>query len=87
MHLRNTAAEKSAGDQIDRLLEMAFEEDKAILEAIHEEERRPQTRRPVRIAIDKGPTVYRKRIRERIEAEAVEHLGEPVAPVFLDVTQ
>lgn len=87
MHLRNTAAEKSAGDQIDRLLEMAFEEDKAILEAIHEEEQRPQTRRPVRIAIDKGPTVYRKRIRERIEAEAVEHLGEPVAPVFLDVTQ
>ena len=55
-----------------------------ILEGIHEEEQRPQTRRPVRIAIDKGPTVYRKRIREMIDAETVDHLGEPVAPVFLD---
>lgn len=84
MHLRNTAAEASANDKIDSLLETAFAEDKAILEAIHIEECRPQTRRPVRIAIDKGPTVYRKRIRERIEAEAVDHLGDPVAPVFLD---
>ena len=84
MHLRNTAAEESASDKIDSLLETAFAEDKAILEAIHEEEKRPQTRRPVRIAIDKGPTVYRKRIRELIEAETVDHLGEPVEPVFLD---
>ncbi len=85
MHLRNTAAEESANAKIDALLETAFAEDKAILEAIHEEEQRPQARRPVRIAIDKGPTVYRKRIREMIEAETVDHLGEPVAPVFLDV--
>ncbi len=84
MHLRNTAAEESASAKIDGLLGMAFEEDKAILEAIHEEEKRPQTRRPVRIAIDKGPTVYRKRIREWIDAESVDHLGEPVAPVFVD---
>lgn len=85
MHLRNTAPDNDAGSKIDNLLETAFEEDKAILEAIHIEECRPQTRRPVRIAIDKGPSVYRKRIRERIESEAVEHLGEPVAPVFVDV--
>lgn len=85
MHLRNTAkGEDKASSKIDGLLEMAFEEDKAILEAIHEEEQRPQHRRPVRIAIDKGPTVYRKRIRELIEAETVDDLGEPVAPVFLD---
>jgi phenylpropionate dioxygenase-like ring-hydroxylating dioxygenase large terminal subunit len=84
MHLRNTAAQESAGAKIDNLLEAAFAEDKAILEAIHEEEQRPQTRRPVRIAIDKGPTVYRKRIREMLEVEAVDHLGNPVAPVFLD---
>jgi len=38
----------------------------------------------VRIAIDKGPTVYLKRIRNMIEAETVDHLEEPVAPVFLD---
>ncbi len=84
MHLRNAAkGDSAASAKIDNLLEMAFEEDKAILEAIHEQEKRPQNRRPVRIAIDKGPTVYRKRIREMIEAESVDHLGEPVASAFL----
>ncbi|MEP4248042.1 Rieske 2Fe-2S domain-containing protein [Tateyamaria sp.] len=83
MHLRNAAVgEDAASGKIDALLEVAFAEDVAILEAVHEEEQRPQTRKPVRIAIDKGPTVYRKRIRELIEAEAVEELGEPVNPVF-----
>jgi len=83
MHLRNAAVgEDAASAKIDTLLEMAFAEDKAILEAVHEVEQRPQSRKPVRIAIDKGPTVYRKRIRELIEAEAVEELGEPVNPVF-----
>lgn len=84
MHLRNAAiGEDDVSSNIDAMLEVAFAEDVAILEAIHEEEQRPQTRKPVRIAIDKGPTVYRKRIREMVEAEAVEELGEPVNPVFL----
>lgn len=84
MHLRNTAVgENKVSSKIDAMLEIAFAEDVAILEAVHEEEQRPQTRKPVRIAIDKGPTVYRKRIRELIEAEAVEELGEPVNPVFM----
>ncbi len=84
MHIRNTAPEDdAASEKVDSLLAMAFEEDKAILEAIHEEEQRPQTRKPVRIAIDKGPIVFRKRIREMIEAETVEDLGEPVSPVFV----
>ena len=83
MHLRNAAVgEDAASSKIDALLEVAFAEDVAILEAVHEEEQRPQTRKPVRIAIDKGPTVYRKRIRELVEAETVEELGEPVNPVF-----
>lgn len=83
MHLRNAAVgEDAASRKIDTLLETAFAEDVAILEAVHEEEQRPQNRKPVRIAIDKGPTVYRKRIRELIEAEAVEELGDPVNPVF-----
>jgi vanillate O-demethylase monooxygenase subunit len=67
---------------MDGMFEIAFAEDKAILEAVHEEEQRPQGRKPIRIAIDKGPTVYRKRIRELIEAESVENLGAPVNPVF-----
>lgn len=84
MHLRNAAiGEDDVSSNIDAMLEIAFAEDVAILEAVHEEEQRPQTRKPVRIAIDKGPTVYRKRIREMVEAEAVEELGEPVNPVFL----
>ena len=66
------------------MFQTAFNEDKEILEAIHEEEQRPQSRRPIRIAIDKGPNVYRKRIRDLMETEAVEDLGEPVAPVYVD---
>lgn len=85
MHVRNSALDDaSASGKMDALLERAFQEDKDILEAVHIEEQRPQTRKPVRIAIDKGPTVYRKRIRELIEAESIEDLGKPVSPVFVD---
>ena len=42
-----------------------------ILEAIDEQERQPQTRRPIRLAIDKGPTVYRRRIASLVEAGLV----------------
>lgn len=85
MHLRNTAlGDDAASDQMDTMFQVAFNEDKVILEAIHEEEQRPQSRRPIRIAIDKGPNVYRKRIRDLMEAESIEDLGEPVAPVYVD---
>ena len=76
MHLRNTAVgDSEASERMDRMFEVAFAEDKAILEAIHLEEMRPQKRRPIRLAIDKGPTVYRKRIRDLIEIEVTENLG------------
>ena len=84
MHLRNTAlGDDAASDQMDAMFRVAFAEDKAILEAVHQEEQRPQKRKPIRIAIDKAPNVYRKRIRDRIEAEATDDLGDPVAPVFV----
>ena len=84
MHVRNTAiGDDAASQQMDALFRVAFDEDKAILEAIHQEEQRPQTRRPIRIAIDKGPNVYRKRIRDLVAAEATEDLGDPVNPVFV----
>lgn len=84
MHLRNTAlGDEAASARMDDLFKTAFAEDKAILEAIHLEEQRPQRRRPIRIAIDKGPNVYRKRIRDLIAAEATEDLGDPVAPVYV----
>jgi hypothetical protein len=68
---------------MDAMFKVAFDEDKAILEAVHDNELRPQRRKPIRIAIDKAPNVYRKRIRDLIAAEATEDLGEPVAPSFI----
>lgn len=84
MHLRNTAVgDNSASEQMDKMFKIAFNEDKEILEAVQEEESRPQKRRPIRIAIDKGPNVYRKRIRDLVEAERIHDLGEPVAPTYV----
>jgi vanillate O-demethylase monooxygenase subunit len=57
---------------MDRMFEVAFSEDKTILEAVHVEEQRPRKRRPIRIAIDRGPMVYRKRIAEMLERERTE---------------
>ncbi len=84
MHLRNTALnDDAASEQMDAMFRVAFAEDKAILEAVHEEEQRPAKRKPIRIAIDKAPNVYRMRIRDLVEAEATDDLGEPVSPVFV----
>lgn len=84
MHLRNTAVgDEAASAQMDAMFRVAFAEDKAILEAVHESEARPQKRKPIRIAIDKAPLVYRKRIRDLVEAEATEDLGAPVEPSFI----
>lgn len=84
MHLRNTAVgDETASEQMDAMFRVAFAEDKEILEAVHASEQRPQRRKPIRIAIDKGPNVYRKRIRDLIEAEATEDLGTAVDPSFI----
>lgn len=86
MHIRNAAVgDDAASDQMDAMFRVAFAEDKEILEAIHIEEQRPQKRKPIRIAIDKGPNVYRKRIRDLIEAEATTDLGDPVRPTFVQL--
>jgi len=84
MHLRNTAVgDEAASENMDKMFRIAFAEDKEVLEAIHIEEQRPQKRKPIRIAIDKGPNVYRKRIRDLVEAEATEDLGAPLHPTFV----
>lgn len=63
MHLRNAAVgDEEASIQMDNMFRVAFNEDKEILEAIDEQEQMVQTRKPIRLAIDKGPTVYRRRI-------------------------
>ncbi len=84
MHLRNTAVgDDAASESMDAMFKVAFAEDKAILEAIQEEENRPQRRRPIRLAIDKGSTVYRKRIRDLLDAEQTQHLGEAVESTYV----
>ena len=45
-------------------------EDKTILEAIQAEEDKDADGEPLRLAIDKGSFVYRKRVAELIAAEA-----------------
>jgi vanillate O-demethylase monooxygenase subunit len=70
MHIRNTAINDAAvSAKIDALFNIAFAEDKAILEAIQIEEDRPQKRPPIRVAFDKGPNVYRWRIKKIIAKE------------------
>ena len=70
MHVRNFALDdKAIGGSMNELFNVAFAEDKVILEAIQVEERRPSTRRPLRIAIDKGSNLYRRRIDELIKLE------------------
>ena len=70
MHIRNTAINDGAASaKIDELFNIAFAEDKVILEAIQIEEDRPMKRKPIRVAIDKGPNIYRKRIERLVEKE------------------
>ena len=83
MHLRNTAPGPEASERMDAMFRRAFAEDVAILEAVQENEDRPARRRPVRIAIDKAPNVYRARLRELVAAEATEDLGEAERPSFI----
>lgn len=84
MHLRNTAVEtEEASAKIDAMFEIAFNEDKEILEAVHAEEQRPNQRRPIRIAIDRGPMVYRKRIADLLAAESIDDASAPGNGAFV----
>ena len=84
MHIRNTAInDETAATSMDALFRTAFQEDKNVLEAIQREEDRPAKRRPIRIAIDKGPMVYRKRISELIEQERTQDLASNPTPAYV----
>jgi len=70
MHLRNIAIDdEKVSQSMDAMFRVAFNEDKEILEAIQLEELKPQYHRPVRLAFDKGPNVYRSRIEKLLHAE------------------
>ena len=47
-------------------------------------EQQPQRRKPIRIAIDKAPGVYRKRIRDLIAEEVTQDLANPELSSFIN---
>ena len=59
-HSRNIGLDDPGiGERMNTQLRVAFDEDKAILEAIQRREDRGDGRRPVRLAIDRGPNMLR----------------------------
>ncbi|MEO3431338.1 aromatic ring-hydroxylating dioxygenase subunit alpha [Pelagibius sp. CAU 1746] len=70
MHLRNIALDdEEMGERMNEQFRIAFAEDKAILEAIQAREAKPPARRPLRIAIDRGPNHLRRIIAEMAAQE------------------
>jgi vanillate O-demethylase monooxygenase subunit len=71
MHIRNAATDDpGAGERMNALFRIAFAEDKEVLEAIQAEELKVPARKPIRIAIDRGPNMYRRIVADMIAAEA-----------------
>ncbi|GMG84319.1 aromatic ring-hydroxylating dioxygenase subunit alpha [Paralimibaculum aggregatum] len=76
MHIRNAATDVAGvEEQMDAMFRTAFDEDKEILEAVQARETALAARpggapRPLRIAIDLGPNLYRKAIDRLAAAEA-----------------
>ncbi|WP_340119409.1 aromatic ring-hydroxylating dioxygenase subunit alpha [Pelagibius sp. 7325] len=71
MHLRNIGLDdEEMGARMNEQFRIAFAEDKAIMEAIQQRERKPPARKPVRIAIDRGPNFLRRIIAEMAAEEA-----------------
>ena len=69
MHLRNTATNDDAvSRKMDDLFRIAFDEDKAILEAIQIEEDQASDVSTLRLGIDKAPTAYRRRIQQLLDS-------------------
>ena len=70
MHLRNIQIhDEEVSRKMDEMFRLAFDEDKAILEAIQREESRSSNQQTISLAIDKAPNVYRLRIKRMIENE------------------
>ncbi len=70
MHVRNTALDDdTAGDRMNEMFRIAFDEDKEILEAIQLEETKYGTEGQIGLAIDLGPRLYRKTVDKMISLE------------------
>jgi vanillate O-demethylase monooxygenase subunit len=71
LHVKNFQATDAQNKELSDDFRVAFAEDKAILEAIDENEQRYPGRRPVRIAIDAAPQRMRRMVDRMIQAEAI----------------
>ena len=70
MHLRNIGLyDEEMGARMNEQFRIAFAEDKAIMEAIQQREAKAPARKPVRIAIDRGPNFLRRIIAEMAAEE------------------
>ena len=70
MHLRNIQIDdEEVSRKMDEMFRLAFDEDKAILEAIQQEESSSSNQQTISLAIDRAPNVYRLRIKRMIENE------------------
>ncbi|MGD1876279.1 MAG: Rieske 2Fe-2S domain-containing protein [Kiloniellaceae bacterium] len=80
MHLRNIGLDdEEMGTRMNEQFRIAFAEDKAIMEAIQQREAKAPARKPLRIAIDRGPNFLRRIIAEMAAEEAPE--GTAAAPM------
>lgn len=69
LHVKNFQADAKLNAELSADFRMAFAEDKAILEAIHRNERRYEGRKTVKIAIDVAPMKMRRLVDRLMEAD------------------
>lgn len=78
LHVKNFQADTETNKRLSDQFRIAFQEDKDILEAIHQNEQETRTRRPLRIAIDAAPIRMRQMVDRMIDSERTK---EPVAAI------
>ncbi len=69
LFVKNFPTDAATSQAMVEQFRIAFNEDKAILEAIQQNEKEPRSWRPIRIAIDVGAVRMRRMVEEMIEAE------------------
>jgi phenylpropionate dioxygenase-like ring-hydroxylating dioxygenase large terminal subunit len=69
LFVKNFATDEATSTAMVEQFRIAFNEDKAILEAIHRKEKEPRDWRRIRLAIDAAPMRMRRMVENMIEAE------------------
>lgn len=67
--VKNSPADVDVDARLKAGLRVAFDEDKALLEAIQKNEERPRSSRPIKLAIDVSSVRMRRMVEEMIESE------------------